>query len=73
MKRMKDECYYDYQARRAMTKENYKATKGGRLLHCSAVMINKGTVLKPVWEKLKVQGTYNNPYRIDGKRHKPIG
>ena len=73
MKRNKDECYYDYQARRALTQENYRDSKRGRLLHCSAVMLNKGTILKPVWEKLVVKGAYNNPLRIDGKRYKPIG
>ena len=57
MKRNKDECYYDYQARRQLQQENYRDSKRGRLLHCSAVMINKGTILKPVWEKLVVKGT----------------
>jgi len=72
MKRNKGECYYDYQARRKLSQENYQISKRGRLLHCSAVMTNKGTILKPVWEKLKVQGTYSNPYRINGKRCKSI-
>lgn len=57
MKRRIDECYYDYQARRKMENDARKVYLKGRLIHCSSVMVNKGTALKPLWEKVKVQGT----------------
>lgn len=58
MKRMASECRYDYCARRLAAQE---AAKRAGFIHVSHVMVNKGTVSKPLWEKVKVQGTYVKP------------
>ena len=58
LERPKWMLFYDYQFFRALENKELREYLKGRLVWCSSMMVNKGTDSKPIWEKIKVQGTY---------------